>query len=99
MRKIIILPFAEQDIRESTEYYQGMDVDLDKQFLKVINQAFQLISDNPLSFPSVNPNIRKFVVKNFPFNIFYIAAKDIIYILAVFHMKRDPKKWKERINY
>ena len=98
MKKIIILPFAEQDIRDSIDYYIEKEVELDKQFLKVINQAFQLILDNPLSFPLVKNNIRKFVIKDFPFNVFYITDKEIIYILAVFHMKRDPKKWKKRIK-
>ena len=98
MKKLIILPFAEQDIRESTNHYAEKEIGLDKTFLKVINQAFQLILENPLSFPIIIKDIRKFVIKDFPFNIFYIAKKDTIYILAVFHMKRDPGKWKKRSN-
>jgi toxin ParE1/3/4 len=70
MMKLIILPYAEQDIRESTRYYKSIEEGLDKQFLKVINQAFQIILNNPHSFPIVNHDIRKFVIKDFPFNIF-----------------------------
>ena len=98
MKRIIILPFAEEDIRDSVKYYSENEKNLDKQFLKIIDQAFRLISENPQTFPEVKLNIRKFVVKNFPFNIFYTFEKDSIFILAVFHMKRDPKKWKKRIK-
>ena len=98
MKRIIILPFAEEDIKDSAKYYSEKEKDLDKQFLRVINQAFRLISDNPQSFPEVKMNIRMFVVKNFPFNIFYTVRNDSIFILAVFHMKRDPKRWKKRIK-
>lgn len=98
MKKIIILPFAEEDIRESAEYYKDRGDGLDKQFLRVINQAFQIILISPDTFPAIYQSIRKFVIKDFPFNIFYISTKDTIYILAVFHMKRDPKKWRRRLS-
>jgi len=96
MRKIIILPFAEQDIRDSAIHYAEKEEGLEKQFLAILNQAFLLISANPLSFPLVKIPIRKFVIKNFPFNLYYIIEDDIIYILAVFHNKRDPQVWKTR---
>jgi plasmid stabilization system protein ParE len=97
MNKIIILPFAEQDIKDSVDYYKDKEEGLEIQYLNIINQAFQLISNNPLSFPLIKYKIRKFVVKEFPFNIFYLCEDSIIYILSVFHMKRDPKKWRRRI--
>jgi hypothetical protein len=46
MTKIIILPFAEQDIKDAVIYYSGKKESLDKQFLSIINQAFQFISIN-----------------------------------------------------
>ncbi len=46
MRKIIILPFAELDIRDSVNYYANKEEDLEKKYLKVINHAFLLISEN-----------------------------------------------------
>jgi plasmid stabilization system protein ParE len=96
MRKIIILPFAELDIRDSVNYYANKEEDLEKKYLKVINHAFLLISENPLSFPIVKHKIRKLAIKDFPFNIYYVFEKETIYILAVFHTKRSPKVWKTR---
>jgi len=98
MFKIIILPFAEQDIKDSFLYYSEKEEGLAKQFLSIIDQAFQIISANPLSFPFVNNPIRKFVIKNFPFNVYYIVEGDIVHILAVFHNKRNPRVLKSRKN-
>jgi hypothetical protein len=39
MRKIIILPFAEPDIRDSVNYYANKEEGLDREYLKVINHA------------------------------------------------------------
>jgi toxin ParE1/3/4 len=96
MRKIIILPFAELDIKDSINYYSFKEEGLEKKYLQVIIHAFQLISDNPLSFPVVKYNIRKFTIKDFPFNIYYVFEIKTIYVLAVFHTKRNPRIWKLR---
>jgi plasmid stabilization system protein ParE len=96
MIKVIILPFAELDIRDSVNYYSNTEEGLDRKYLKVINHAFLLISENPLSFPIIKHNIRRFAIKKFPFNIFYVFENNTVYILAVFHTKRNPKVWKTR---
>jgi len=96
MRKIIILPFAEEDIRDSVIYYSEKETGLEKRYLVILNQAFQLISSNPFSFPIIWKSIRKFVVRDFPFSVYYIFENETIFILAVFHNKRNPKDWKSR---
>jgi toxin ParE1/3/4 len=85
MGKIIILPYAEQDIRDSVIYYAEKEEGFEKQFLSILNQTFQFISTNPFSFPEVKNSIRKFTIKDFPFNVYYIVEDEFIYILAVFH--------------
>jgi len=96
MRKIIILPYAELDIRDSTNYYSDKESGLEKKYVIVLNQAFQLIEANPFSFPVIWKSIRKFVVRDFPFNVYYIIENETIFIIAVFHNKRNPKVWKSR---
>jgi plasmid stabilization system protein ParE len=94
MGNIIIPPFAEEDIKNSVSYYQ--DKGIEKQFLIILDHSFQIISKNPLSFPAIRKEIRKFVIKDFPFSIYYFPEDENICILAVFHNKRNPKVWKTR---
>ena len=96
MRKIIILPYAESDIRNSIYHYSDKEIGLEKKYIVVLNQAFQLIEANPFSFPVIWKSIRKFVVRDFPFNVYYIIENETIFIIAVFHNKRNPKVWKSR---
>jgi hypothetical protein len=63
MGNIIIPPFAEEDIKNSVSYYQ--DKGIEKQFLIILDHSFQIISKNPLSFPAIRKEIRKFVSKTF----------------------------------
>jgi len=96
IRKVIILPFAELDIRSSVEHYKEQEDSLDIKFIKAINNTLSLISKNPNAFPIQKNNIRKAVVQVFPFCIYYVNTSEIIYILAVFHDKRNPRVWKHR---
>jgi plasmid stabilization system protein ParE len=35
-------------------------------------------------------------VRRFPFAIFYELAVDEVKVIAVFHSRRDPERWKSR---
>jgi plasmid stabilization system protein ParE len=94
--KVIILPFAELDIKESVNFYKDKSQKTALEFIESFNIAFNLIIDNPKTFPIVKTNIRKFIMKKFPFCIYFIDNIDKIYILAVFHTKRNPYIWEKR---
>lgn len=96
--KIIILPFAEQDIRVSVAYYNEKDPVVSSEFLSVLDKVFTIISTKPVAFPIAYQNIRKFAISGFPYNVFYISEQSSIFILAVFHTKRNPRHWKQRLK-
>ena len=94
--KIIILPLAQLDIKESIDYYKEKSHHLSNNFIDSINNSFSAIKNNPKTYPIVKIEIRKYKIKDFPFCIYYIDRNDKIYILAVFHDKRNPSIWEER---
>jgi toxin ParE1/3/4 len=96
VKKIIILPFAEVDIKESVSFYREENEKIAMAFLKCLDEAFRLILRNPETYPLVKFNIRKVVLGKFPFGIFYVLSEGTIYILAVFHEKRNPDLLKKR---
>jgi toxin ParE1/3/4 len=97
-RKVIILDPAEQDIKEAIEYYNSHSRKAKDDFLFVLDVTFSLIGDTPEAFPfSYNP-VRKCVVEKFPFVIHYFEEKETIYVLAVFHDKRNPGNLKKRFK-
>lgn len=96
MKKIIVLPDAEKDIKETVKFYNENSEELEERFKLSLDFSFTQILQSPKLYPYVKFDIRKFVIKKFPFSIFYIDRKDAIYILAVFHDKRNPKEWKKR---
>ena len=98
MARLIVLPMAEQDIKHSVEWYNEQRIGLGADFVRVLDDTFSSLSQHPLAFPLVKLEIRKYVLKDFPYNIFYVYKdkEDTVYVLAVFHVKRNPNVWKKR---
>ena len=67
------------------------------EFIRSVDSLFNSIARNPLAYPTVYKNIRRALTRGFPFEIFFVAEPEVIVILAVFHAKRNPKRWRERI--
>ena len=95
-KNIIILPFAEVDIKESVSFYREENEELASVFLKCLDDTFRLTLRNPEAYTTVKFNVRKAVLGKFPFSIFYVLSDGTIFILAVFHEKRNPELWKKR---
>jgi len=96
IKNVVLTPEAEQDITEAFTYYEENLIGLGSSFILCVDAAFQSISRNPEQYKKVYKNIRRVLIRKFPFGIFFIEEKERIVIIAVFHAKRNPKEWKSR---
>jgi toxin ParE1/3/4 len=88
---------AEIDFDNSYNYYFEERHKVADAFFKRINMSFEDIKQNPFAFPVAYKNIRKYVVKKFPFVIYYQIVNSTIKVIAIFHTSRNPEIWNERI--
>ena len=88
---------AEVDFDKSYEFYYEDSPKVADTFFKRINISFENIKQNPKSFPVAHKDVRKYVVKKFPFVIYYRIADTVIQIIAIFHTSRNPEIWNELI--
>ncbi len=95
-RAIHLHPDAEIEFKESVIWYQKQQAGTDLEFVRCIDEAVQKIKRNPRQFPKVYKNLRRVVVKKFPFIILYDFSETEIKIYAVFHSKRNPRIFKRR---
>jgi toxin ParE1/3/4 len=58
---------------------------------------FRRIQANPNQYPVVHRNVRRALVRRFPYGVFYVVEGQRIVVLAVFHGSRDPSQWKSRV--
>jgi hypothetical protein len=56
------------------------------------------VRELPLTWPEVDPPVRRALVNRFPYLLHYAAEGDTILILGVYHAKRRPISWRDRLK-
>ena len=78
-------------------WYEERRPGLGFEFAEEINRAVYLAAENPESFPIMHRDIRCVRARRFPYSVFFRVESRRIVVLAVFHARRDPSAWKQRI--
>lgn len=89
-------PEADAELAEARQWYARQRENLDLEFMERIEDALSRIVQNPNLYPLVYRTLRRAVVRRFPFAVFYEVNSNEIQIIAVFHSRRDPERWKSR---
>jgi toxin ParE1/3/4 len=61
-----------------------------------VEATVEAIQQNPLQFAEVYRNRRRAGVRRFPYGIFFEVQDHRILVIACFHGKRNPKRWRSR---
>ena len=97
MKKYSFHPEAALEFMESIEYYEECKKGLGYDFAAEVYISIQRILANPDAWQIIEKDIRRSLVRRFPFGILYTKEENEIYILAVMNLHRDPDYWKNRI--
>ena len=91
-----LTPEAELDLIEAIRWYDERDQKLGDQLLRSLYRCIASIERNPRLYPVVHRQMRRALVRRFPFQILYEIESEEIIIYAIFHSARDPEAWKRR---
>ncbi len=94
--KVSYHPKAADEYDEAIDYYEDCQTGLGKQLTQEIDASIKLILTFPTAWTLLEGEIRRILIRRFPFGLLYISRNDEIYILAVMHLNRNPNYWKER---
>ena len=94
--KVSFHPKAEEEFYEAIEYYEECQDGLGLEFAKEVFATIERIVNFSQAWSKICENIRRCLVNRFPYGIIYTIQNDEIIILAVMHLNRKPKYWKER---
>ncbi len=96
MHSVIFTPAARAELIEAQDWYEGEAAGLGRRFRQAIDALIERMSDNPRQFPTVLKNIRRALLRRFPYSLFFVVEDDVITVIACFHASRDPSHWQER---
>ncbi len=91
-------PDAIREIETAALFYEQSRSGLGREFLAATENAFVDIKRYPRLWRKFAGRFQRYLVQRFPFAVIYTMESDIIYVIAVIHLKRDPGYWRDRIK-
>jgi plasmid stabilization system protein ParE len=96
IRRFVLRPRAEDDVRSAFEWYASQRAELGDAFLAAVREKLEVIRSFPESNPVIYRNVRRGIVSKFPYYAFYVVRPTEISVLAVLHHARNPAFWPRR---
>lgn len=94
--RFVFRPEARDELLEAQAWYEDRARGLGEQFARAVAVAVDALQRAPEQYPRVHGETRRVLLRRFPYAIFYRATGNEIVILAVFHLARDPARWRSR---
>ena len=90
-------PEAEAEHLETVAYYETQRAGLGASYLAEFESILELICESPTRYPvQLDPDIRRVILRRFPFTVLFRESGDTIQVLAVAHHRRRPSYWLGR---
>ena len=95
-RAVRFRPQASEDVDSAISWYGDERPALAFAFAESLDTVVARISETPFQFPVVHGETRRALLGRFPYAVFFIVDADVVHVLAVVHLHRDPSAWKSR---
>lgn len=95
-RRFVVQPQSELDIQAAAVWYEDQRSALGGRFLDELALVFRRIEENPRQFPVVKGEMRRALLHQFPYGVYFLFERETVAILAVLHSHRHPDVWKRR---
>ena len=95
--KYFFHPEAEVEFAEAIEYYEKKESGLGYDFAVEVYSAIERTMAFPKAWPVIEEDIRRSLIRRFPYGILYSEEKEGICIMALMHLHKNPEYWKHRI--
>ena len=93
---IVFRPIARLEVDEAMSWYRKQRVGLEVEFRQALEEMIERVAAAPLRFRPVRGEVRRALLRRFPYAIHFVPEPNAIIVLAVFHTKRDPRHLEGR---
>lgn len=93
---VAILPEAEAEIRGAFLWYAERSALASEAFRAEVFDAIDGLAHTADIWPAEDDNVRRYVLRRFPFIVHYELDGNDATVLAVAHQRRRPGYWRDR---
>jgi plasmid stabilization system protein ParE len=92
-----LLPEARAEFDAAADRYELQQAGLGVDFVARVREVLRRIAANPQLHAPICRDVRKAVVKRFPYIVLYREEAGEVIVVSVFHTSRDPAVWQSRV--
>ena len=94
--RIVFRLEAQADAIEAYDWYEARAPGLGFEFVKALDVALTAATRNPETFAEIEGDLRRVILRKFPYSLIFRAEADSLVVFAVFHHRRRPLSWPRR---
>ncbi|MCP5278542.1 MAG: type II toxin-antitoxin system RelE/ParE family toxin [Thiobacillus sp.] len=93
--KLLFRPEAVEELAEIRAWYESQGRGLGNDFMRSIEVALAQIARFPSAASGVQGDVRRTLVRKFPYSLFHAVEGDFVVILGCIHQHRAPIHWPQ----
>jgi toxin ParE1/3/4 len=92
-------PEARVEVHAAASWYRERSSEAASGFSDAVASGIQSIREHPEAWPAWRrSDVRRRVLRRYPYSIFYVLDREMIVIVAVAHHRRRPGYWLPRMR-
>jgi plasmid stabilization system protein ParE len=93
---LVFHPDVQGEIDDAYRWYEQQRPGLGDDFLAALELVFHRIEQMPAIHQVIWQDVRRGLLRRFPYGVFYRVHPDRVEVIAVQHLRRDPSGWQSR---
>ncbi len=96
IRDVILRGKADAELAEAALWYEDRSPGLGSEFLLCVEAVLNSVMRNAEMYPVIQQDVRRALVRRFPYAVFFVIEEARIVVLGVLHARRHPRHWRSR---
>ena len=89
---------ARAELTEAIDYYDSQEPGLGAQFAEEVKRTLERILQYPEAWAPLSKRTRRCRTNRFPYGIIYQMKGDVLLVVALMHLHREPTTWRGRLK-
>ena len=95
-QRVVFRPEAVVEVTEAYAWYEARRRGLGQDFAEALDITVASIAERPLSHRAVHGELRRAVMRRFPYAVYFRVLGQETLVVGVVHGHRDPRAWQSR---